>query len=74
MKIGEKKFVTLSYTLTVDGSVADSATAENPLGFVFGAGYLLPEFEKNIDGLSAGRSSSLRSPRRTVTVCPIPIW
>ena len=54
MKIGEKKFVTLSYTLTVDGSVADSATAENPLGFVFGAGYLLPEFEKNIDGLSAG--------------------
>lgn len=54
MKIGEKKFVTLSYTLTVDGSVADSATAENPLGFVFGAGYLLPEFEKNIAGKEPG--------------------
>ena len=45
MKIAEKTFVTLSYTLTVDGNIADAATAENPLGFVFGAGYLLPEFE-----------------------------
>lgn len=54
MKIGEKKFVELSYTLTVDGNVADAATAENPLGFVFGAGYLLPDFEKNVDGLTVG--------------------
>lgn len=54
MKIEENKFVTLSYTLTVDGNVADAATAENPLGFVFGAGYLLPEFEKNIAGLQPG--------------------
>lgn len=54
MKIGENKFVTLSYTLTVDGNVADAATAENPLAFVFGAGYLLPEFEKNIAGLEPG--------------------
>lgn len=54
MKVEDKKFVTLSYTLTVDGEVADAATAENPLGFVFGAGYLLPEFEKNIAGLGVG--------------------
>lgn len=54
MKIGENTFVTLSYTLTVDGNVADAATAENPLAFVFGAGYLLPEFEKNIAGLEPG--------------------
>ena len=45
MKVEDKKFVTLSYTLTVEGQVADAATAEHPLGFVFGAGYLLPEFE-----------------------------
>lgn len=54
MKINEKKFVALSYTLVVDGNVADMATAENPLGFVFGAGFLLPEFEKNIEGLKVG--------------------
>lgn len=54
MKIGKDKFVSLSYTLTVDGSVADQANAENPLGFVFGAGYLLPAFEKHIDGKQKG--------------------
>lgn len=54
MKIGEKTFVSLSYELTVDGKVVDSTTAENPLSFVFGAGYLLPAFEKNIEGLKVG--------------------
>ncbi len=54
MKIEEKKFVELSYTLTVDGKVEDAAPVEQPLGFVFGAGYLLPEFEKNIAGLGVG--------------------
>lgn len=54
MKIENKKFVALSYTLTVDGQVADTATAENPLGFVFGEGFLLPAFEKNIQGLKVG--------------------
>lgn len=54
MKIEKGKFVTLSYILTVDGKVADQATAENPLGFVFGEGYLLPAFEKNIDGKKKG--------------------
>ena len=54
MKIGEKTFVSLTYTLTVDGHVVDSATKENPLAFPFGAGYLLPKFEEHINGLSAG--------------------
>lgn len=54
MKIAENKFVSLSYTLTVDGQIADMAPAEAPLGFVFGAGFLLPEFEKNIVGKEKG--------------------
>lgn len=54
MKIEEKKFVALSYILNVDGEVADQATAEAPLGFVFGMGFLLPEFEKNIAGKAKG--------------------
>ncbi len=54
MKIGEKTFVSLTYTLTVDGHVVDSATKENPLAFPFGAGYLLPKFEEQINGLGVG--------------------
>ena len=54
MKIGKETFVSLSYTLTVDGAIADQATAEAPLEFVFGAGFLLPQFEEQIIGLAAG--------------------
>ncbi|MCC8018981.1 MAG: peptidylprolyl isomerase [Rikenellaceae bacterium] len=54
MKIGDKTFVSLSYKLTVDGQVVDSTSAERPLEFVFGAGYLLPKFEENIKGLEPG--------------------
>ena len=54
MKIGEKTFVSLAYTLRVNGEVVDTATAERPLQFVYGAGYLLPKFEENIKGLEAG--------------------
>lgn len=54
MKIGEKTFVSLSYTLKVAGEVVDSTTAEHPLEFVYGAGYLLPKFEENIKGLEKG--------------------
>ena len=46
MKIGQDTFVSLSYTLTVEGQVADQATADQPLEFVFGLGYLLPKFEE----------------------------
>lgn len=56
MKISENKFVSLAYSLTVDGAVADQATAEKPLEFVYGIGMLLPEFEKNIAGKGVGES------------------
>lgn len=54
MKIGKKTFVSLSYTLKVAGEVVDSTTADRPLEFVYGAGYLLPKFEENIKGLGVG--------------------
>lgn len=56
MKISENKFVSLAYTLTVEGEVADQATAERPLEFVFGIGMLLPEFEKHIAGKGVDES------------------
>ena len=50
MKISDKKVVALTYTLTVDGQVADQTTEDRPLDFIFGMGYLLPKFEENIAG------------------------
>lgn len=54
MKISENKFVSLAYTLTVDGEVADQATAERPLEFVYGMGMLLPKFEEFIAAKEVG--------------------
>ena len=54
MKIANDTFVSLAYDLNVDGKVVDQATTEKPLEFVYGAGMLLPEFEKNIAGKEAG--------------------
>lgn len=54
MKIGEKTFVSLTYTLKVGGEIVDATTAERPLEFVYGAGFLLPKFEEHINGLKAG--------------------
>lgn len=54
MKIGEKTFVSLSYELKVDGEVVETVSAENPLSFVYGAGYLLPAFEEHLTGLKKG--------------------
>lgn len=54
MKIGEKKFVALSYELKVDGETVETVTAEAPLQFVYGTGFLLPAFESNLNGLGKG--------------------
>jgi len=54
MKIQDNKVVHLTYQLKVDGEIADSATAEKPLQFIFGMGYLLPKFEENIVGKEVG--------------------
>lgn len=54
MKIEKEKVVALSYTLTVDGKVADSANAEQPLEYTHGKGMLLPKFEAELEGKAAG--------------------
>lgn len=60
MKISDEKVVSLTYELIVDGEVKDKTTEENPLEFIFGLGYLLPEFEKNIEGLEPGGSFAFK--------------
>lgn len=54
MKISSEKFVTLAYTLTINGEVAESFDADRPMGFVYGVGALPPSFESSIEGLAEG--------------------
>ncbi|MGN6178320.1 MAG: FKBP-type peptidyl-prolyl cis-trans isomerase [Mucilaginibacter sp.] len=58
MKIQPKHVVSLTYDLYVDQNGAEtlveSATQEQPLTFLFGAGQMLPKFEENLSNLSTG--------------------
>lgn len=54
MNISKDSVVSLTYQLTVDGNVIETVTAERPMEFIFGAGYLLPKFEENVSGLKVG--------------------
>lgn len=58
MKIQPKHVVSLTYDLYVDQNGAEtlveSATQEQPLTFLYGAGQMLPKFEENLSDLSTG--------------------
>lgn len=60
MEIGSKKVISLSYKLVVDGDVIETVTADKPLEFIFGSGYLLPKFEENIIGKVVGDSFNFK--------------
>lgn len=60
MKIGKNTFVSLGYELTVDGEQIEKVGAENPLEFIFGSGYLLPQFESNILDKTVGDKFAFR--------------
>jgi len=59
MKIAPKHVVSLTYDLYVKDEngkegLVESATEEQPLTFLFGAGQMLPKFEENLGPLSTG--------------------
>ncbi|MFI5161354.1 MAG: peptidylprolyl isomerase [Sphingobacteriales bacterium] len=59
MKIEAQKVVSLTYDLYVNDEqgkegLVESATEEQPLTFLFGAGQMLPKFEENLSTLSTG--------------------
>jgi FKBP-type peptidyl-prolyl cis-trans isomerase SlyD len=65
MKIKPQHVVSLTYDLYVDqqdGSEAlqESATEEQPLTFLYGAGQMLPKFEENLSDLSTGDAYEFR--------------
>jgi FKBP-type peptidyl-prolyl cis-trans isomerase SlyD len=56
MKIAPNTHVALTYRLLVDGELVDQATVDQPLEFIYDAGFLLPAFEQNIKDLQAGQT------------------
>ncbi|MGI4750188.1 MAG: FKBP-type peptidyl-prolyl cis-trans isomerase [Janthinobacterium lividum] len=59
MKIEPQHVVSLTYDLYVDQEngeegLVESATQEQPLTFIYGAGQMLPKFEEHLSTLSAG--------------------
>src|ERR1700761_3969849 len=58
MKIQPRHVVSLTYDLYVDQdgkeTLVESATQEQPLTFLYGAGQMLPRFEENLSELSTG--------------------
>ncbi|MBK6932364.1 MAG: FKBP-type peptidyl-prolyl cis-trans isomerase [Saprospirales bacterium] len=57
MVIEEKKVVLVHYTLTegtAEGEMIESTQGREPLGFIYGVGMMIPDFESNIKGLKAG--------------------
>ncbi len=64
MKIAPKHVVSLTYDLYVDNDgtevLTESATQEQPLTFLYGAGQMLPKFEENLSELSTGDAYEFR--------------
>lgn len=59
MMIQKDKVVAISYELRAnspEGELLEQVESGSPLQFVFGTGYMLPEFERNIAGLNIGDS------------------
>ena len=54
MKIAKHTVPSVTYTLVVDGEVVDKAEKEKPLSFIQGIGMMVPGFEANLEGQSAG--------------------
>lgn len=59
MVVGDKKVVSMTYTLKESnekGDVIQEVTEDRPFVYLFGIGGLLPAFKANLDGLSKGES------------------
>jgi FKBP-type peptidyl-prolyl cis-trans isomerase SlyD len=54
MKIEKHTVPSVTYTLVVDGEVVDMAENDKPLSFIHGIGMMVPGFESNLEGLTAG--------------------
>ena len=56
MKIAKNTVASLSYTLEVEGRIADQAGSEAPLEYIHGTGMLIPRFEEEVEGKEPGET------------------
>jgi FKBP-type peptidyl-prolyl cis-trans isomerase SlyD len=57
MVIETNKVVTVHYTLTegtAEGQLVESTNGGEPLVFIYGAGMMIPDFERNLTGMKEG--------------------
>lgn len=60
MKVADRNYVAIDYKLTLDsGEVVDHSSPGEPLGFIFGAGQVIPGLEKGLEGMEAGQSDTI---------------
>ena len=60
MKVAEKAYVSIDYTLTLEsGELADKSAVGEPLGFIVGTGQIIPGLEKALLGMNAGQSTEV---------------
>ena len=60
MKIADKAYVAIDYTLTLDsGEVVDQSEPGAPLGFVVGAGQIIPGLEEALIGATEGHKATV---------------
>lgn len=63
MQVAEGRYVALAYVLTLDsGEVADRSAPGSPLGFVVGAGRVIPGLERGVEGMEEGESRRFTVP------------
>ena len=60
MKIQDRAYVAIAYTLTLDSDeVVDRSSSGEPLGFIFGVGQMIPGLEKALRGMEKGQSNKI---------------
>lgn len=80
MKIGKHTVPSVTYSLKVEGEVVDKADESRPLEFIAGLGMMIPGFESQLEGKSAGdtfeievASKDAYGPHDPKGVIPLPL-
>lgn len=79
MKITKHTVPSVTYALTVEGQLMDQADENNPLVYLAGVGVMIPGFERELEGKTAGStfdfnltSEDAYGPRDEQAIVPIP--
>jgi len=60
MKIADQLYVSIDYALTLDsGEEIDRSDPNQPLGFIYGVGQIIPGLEEKLTGMEAGEEAKL---------------